>query len=139
MELLKDILKKTPQARGRLLVDLINEPDGYSLTWDVSSIYLYVVNDMAWQIYMLFPGVVQTMQVAWHKSIAQNSMCVGSVLQLSLTGADKQALHMPDCTRLLQIERVPCAGQQRLPCYDRPVPVRSPTDLGCLQRLHPPD
>ena len=38
VELLTDILKKTPQARGRLLVDLINEPDGYSLTWDVSSL-----------------------------------------------------------------------------------------------------
>ena len=26
----------TPEAKGRLLVDLINEPDGYDLTWDVS-------------------------------------------------------------------------------------------------------
>ncbi len=41
VELLKDILKKTPEARGRLLVDLINEPDGYSLTWDVSSLSLW--------------------------------------------------------------------------------------------------
>ena len=38
VELLRDILQNTPQARGRLLVDLINEPDGYSLTWDVSSL-----------------------------------------------------------------------------------------------------
>jgi hypothetical protein len=37
VRLLEDILARTPQARGRLLVDLINEPDGYSLTWDVSS------------------------------------------------------------------------------------------------------
>ena len=37
MGLLEDILARTPQAKGRLLVDLINEPDGYSLTWDVST------------------------------------------------------------------------------------------------------
>ena len=37
VELLEDILARTLQAKGRLLVDLINEPDGYSLTWDVST------------------------------------------------------------------------------------------------------
>lgn len=37
VELLEDILARTPQAKGRLLVDLINEPDGYSLTWDVGT------------------------------------------------------------------------------------------------------
>ena len=36
VELLQDIFRKTPEAKGRLLVDLINEPDGYDLTWDVS-------------------------------------------------------------------------------------------------------
>ena len=36
IELLQDILRGTPEAKGRLLVDLINEPDGYDLTWDVS-------------------------------------------------------------------------------------------------------
>ena len=36
VELLQDILRITPEAKGRLLVDLINEPDGYDLTWDVS-------------------------------------------------------------------------------------------------------
>ena len=41
VELLEDIQKTTPQAQGRLLVDLINEPDGYSLTWDVSSLPAY--------------------------------------------------------------------------------------------------
>ena len=30
------MLESTPEARGRLLIDLINEPDGYSLTWEVS-------------------------------------------------------------------------------------------------------
>jgi hypothetical protein len=29
-----DVLQDTPEARGRLLIDLINEPDGYSLTWE---------------------------------------------------------------------------------------------------------
>ena len=35
VELMQDILRNTPEAKGRLLVDLINEPDGYDLTWDV--------------------------------------------------------------------------------------------------------
>lgn len=39
MELLGDILRKTPQAKGRLLIDLINEPDGFDLTWDVSKLH----------------------------------------------------------------------------------------------------
>jgi hypothetical protein len=36
--LLKDVLDDTPEARGRLLIDLVNEPDGYSLTWDVRTL-----------------------------------------------------------------------------------------------------
>ena len=47
MELLEDILKNTPEAVGRLLVDLINEPDGYSLTWDVRLLPVESVRDHA--------------------------------------------------------------------------------------------
>ena len=32
---MKDVLAQTPEAKGRLLIDLINEPDGYTLTWEV--------------------------------------------------------------------------------------------------------
>lgn len=35
-QLLQDVLNDTPEARGRLLLDLVNEPDGYSLTWEAS-------------------------------------------------------------------------------------------------------
>ncbi len=35
VSLVKDILADTPEAKGRLLIDLINEPDGYTLTWEV--------------------------------------------------------------------------------------------------------
>ncbi|CAL8465540.1 g5076 [Coccomyxa elongata] len=34
VSLVKDILADTPEAKGRLLIDLINEPDGYTLTWE---------------------------------------------------------------------------------------------------------
>lgn len=35
VDLVKDVLAQTPEAKGRLLIDLINEPDGYTLTWEV--------------------------------------------------------------------------------------------------------
>ena len=35
VDLVSDVLADTPEAQGRLLIDLINEPDGYSLTWEV--------------------------------------------------------------------------------------------------------
>ena len=35
VDLVSDVLQDTPEAQGRLLIDLINEPDGYSLTWEV--------------------------------------------------------------------------------------------------------
>ena len=31
--LLTDVLAAVPEAKGRLLVDMINEPDGYGFTW----------------------------------------------------------------------------------------------------------
>lgn len=40
VQLLKDILADTPEAKGRLLIDLINEPDGYTLTWEVLLLFL---------------------------------------------------------------------------------------------------
>ena len=53
VELLQDILRNTPEAKGRLLVDLINEPDGYDLTWDVSrqSPSLERLHDLAWMFW----------------------------------------------------------------------------------------
>lgn len=33
VSLLTDVLTAVPEAKGRLLLDLINEPDGYGFTW----------------------------------------------------------------------------------------------------------
>lgn len=33
VDLLTDVLAAVPEARGRLLLDMINEPDGYGFTW----------------------------------------------------------------------------------------------------------
>ena len=33
VDLLTDVLAAVPEARGRLLIDMINEPDGYGFTW----------------------------------------------------------------------------------------------------------
>ena len=33
VDLLTDVLAAVPEARGRLLIDMINEPDGFGFTW----------------------------------------------------------------------------------------------------------
>ena len=33
VDLLTDVLAAVPEARGKLLLDMINEPDGYGFTW----------------------------------------------------------------------------------------------------------
>jgi hypothetical protein len=35
VSLVADILTLAPAAKGRLLLDLVNEPDGYQLQWEV--------------------------------------------------------------------------------------------------------
>ncbi len=37
----KDVLADTPEAKGRLIIDLSNEPDGYTLTWEVNALALF--------------------------------------------------------------------------------------------------
>jgi hypothetical protein len=32
-QLVSDVLTAAPEAKGKILLDLINEPDGYGFTW----------------------------------------------------------------------------------------------------------
>ncbi|KAK9833284.1 hypothetical protein WJX81_003097 [Elliptochloris bilobata] len=55
-DLLSDVFEVAPEAKGRLLIDFINEPDGYGLTWEgskgidsLTDIYITVM-DALWPI-----------------------------------------------------------------------------------------
>ncbi|EIE23036.1 hypothetical protein COCSUDRAFT_63419 [Coccomyxa subellipsoidea C-169] len=56
VDLVKDVLADSPEAKGRLIIDLINEPDGYTLTWEgnngypsMSMLYMHAM-DALWPI-----------------------------------------------------------------------------------------
>ena len=55
VDLVSDVLQDTPEAQGRLLIDLINEPDGYSLTWEVRTFQDMLSSKQVTHVSDIFP------------------------------------------------------------------------------------
>ena len=114
-ELVTDVLQDTPEARGRLLIDLINEPDGYSLTWEARIPVVLLVR-MSWGI----EGFMHAHTVACNSRTAIQSSRTGALLQgldgypsmtlLYLNAMDRLWQICPDCLFLIE-----GAQQQHLP------------------------
>eukprot|EP00884_Botryococcus_braunii_P018123 jgi/Botrbrau1/4995/Bobra.0396s0021.1 len=76
--LLKNILALAPEAQGRLLIDLMNEPDGFDLTWEgnetlagLGTYYIEAIDAM----YQICPGclflIEGTGQSKWKVKLGQ--------------------------------------------------------------------